>query len=145
MRRIVVGVDGSDDSARALAWAVGLARDTGAVIEAVQAWELTYAWIDSYVPDLERWAKEAAAAAGRSLDAVVNRTSHGGVVIERSIVEGPAAKVLLDAAARADVVVVGSRGRGGFRELLIGSVSQQVVHHSPVPVVVVPHRGSGAA
>ncbi len=140
MRRIVVGVDGSAGSARAFAWAVRLARETGATVEAVQAWELTYAWIDSYVPDLERWAKEAKATAERSLDTVVDAVPADGVVIERNAIEGMPAKVLLDAADRADLIVVGSRGRGGFRGLLMGSVSQQVVHHSHVPVLVVPNR-----
>ncbi len=140
MRRIVVGVDGSAGSARALAWALRLARETGATVEAVQAWELTYAWIDSYVPDLERWAKEAQAGAERSLDAVVDAAATEGVVVERSVIEGPAPRVLLDAAGRADLIVVGSRGRGGFRGLLLGSVSQQVVHHAHIPILVVPNH-----
>jgi len=60
-----------------------------------------------------------------------------GVPVERSVVEGPAAQVLLRAAAGADLLVLGSRGRGGFAGLLLGSVSQQCAHHAPCPLVIV--------
>jgi nucleotide-binding universal stress UspA family protein len=60
-----------------------------------------------------------------------------GVEIERQVVEGPAAEVLVQAASPDDLLVVGSRGHGGFAGLLLGSVSQQCVHHARCPVVVV--------
>jgi nucleotide-binding universal stress UspA family protein len=65
-------------------------------------------------------------------------TSTEGVKIQRAIAEGPAATVLREAAEGADLLVVGTRGRGGFSGLLLGSVSSQCVHHAPCPVVVVP-------
>jgi len=140
MQKIVVGVDGSDSAAGALRWAVRLARDIGADVEAVQAFELPLGWIDGYAPDLQRWFQEARDQAQRSLDASVDQAvaETSGVSVTRAAVEGLAAKVLIDHSKGADLLVVGSRGRGGFAGLLMGSVSQQCVHHSHCPVVVVP-------
>jgi nucleotide-binding universal stress UspA family protein len=59
--------------------------------------------------------------------------------VQTKVVEGPAARVLLGEAADADLLVVGSRGLGGFRELVLGSVSQQCAHHARCPVVIVRH------
>jgi nucleotide-binding universal stress UspA family protein len=141
MERIVVGVDGSDGSVAALAWAVRLAEETGATLEAVQAWELSYAWIDGYTPHLERWADEAKAAAAGSLERVV-KSAVGGrpryVPITQTVLEGPAAAALIERSKDADLLVVGSRGHGGFTGLLLGSVGQQCTHHAHVPIVVVP-------
>ena len=141
MQRIVVGVDGSAGSVAALAWAVELAAQTGAAVEALSAWELTYGWIDGYAPDIERWCEEARREARARLDAAIAAVagSHpSSTTVTPTVVEGPAARALLDASKDADLVVVGSRGRGGFAGLLLGSVSQQVVHHARVPVTVVP-------
>jgi nucleotide-binding universal stress UspA family protein len=63
--------------------------------------------------------------------------------VEAAVVEGSAAAAVLEAADKADLVVVGSRGLGGFRGLLLGSVSQQVAQHAPCPVVVVPPTPPG--
>ena len=65
------------------------------------------------------------------------RSDHPAVNVETAVIEGPAAQVLVDMSAEADLLVVGSRGRGGFSELLLGSVSQQCVHHARCPVTVV--------
>jgi nucleotide-binding universal stress UspA family protein len=62
------------------------------------------------------------------------------VPVEPSAVEGPAAAVLTDSARDADLLVVGSRGHGGFTGLLLGSVGQQLAHHSPCPVVIYRRR-----
>lgn len=144
MERIVVGVDGSPGAANALGWALHLAEETGAKVEAIHAWELGYAWIDGYAPDVERWTKEAAAAAQRTLDTAVDMAIAAGptgVDVVRTVVEGVPTRALLNASRDADLLVVGSRGRGGFAALLLGSVSQQCVQHSRKPVVVVPSAG----
>ena len=141
MKRIVVGVDGSAGSIAALSWALRLAAETDAEVEAVSAWELTYGWIDGYAPDIERWCEEARRETGARLDAVISAAVPAPALsprVVRTVVEGPPARALLDASKDADMLVVGSRGRGGFAGLLLGSVSQQVVHHARVPVTVVP-------
>jgi nucleotide-binding universal stress UspA family protein len=142
MKSIVVGVDGSPGSIAALSWAVGIAAETGAEVDAVTAWEFSYGWVEGgWAPNIERWADEARRDAAARLDNAIAALPGGtgeDVDVTRTVVEGPSAQVLLDASKRADMLVVGSRGRGGFAGLLLGSVSQQCVHHARVPVVVVP-------
>ena len=140
MDRIVVAVDGSETGRRALRWAVDEATAHGAVVIAVHAWSEPP--IGTYPlaavqedPDLFRRAAEEVVR--REVDAVTGGGG-SGAVIEVRLVAGAAATAVIEAASGADLVVVGSRGRGGFKGLLLGSVSQQVVHHSPVPVVVIP-------
>jgi nucleotide-binding universal stress UspA family protein len=86
--------------------------------------------------------EELAAGARRTLERALadagDRTA--GVDVEPVVREGAPARVLLEEADDADLLVVGSRGLGGFRGLLLGSVSQQCSHHAPCPVVVVPHE-----
>ncbi|MEW6470874.1 MAG: universal stress protein [Actinomycetota bacterium] len=142
MGHIVVGVDGSPEAAAALRWALGEARLRHATLEAVHAWlfpvvgDVPGAAVDSLARALER-------AADGLLNQVVDDVAgtDPGVKLERRVVEGAAAAVLIDAAAGADLLVVGSRGRGGFAGLLLGSVAQQCLHHAPCPVVLV--RDSG--
>jgi nucleotide-binding universal stress UspA family protein len=137
--RIVVGVDGSESSRAALAWAVREAALTGATVDAVHAWQVPVPYGYGYgyamilpVPDLEQ-------AAGQVLDKAVAEVADlaPGVEIRTVIVEGNPARALLDAAKDADLLVVGSRGHGGFAEALLGSVSQHCVHHADCPVVVI--------
>ena len=137
--RIVVGVDGSESSMAALAWAVRQAALTGATVDAVHAWHIpvTYGYGYGYamvlpVPDLEK-------IAGQVADKAVAEVADlaPGVEIRTVIVEGNPARALLDAAKDADLLVVGSRGHGGFTEALLGSVSQHCVHHADCPVVVI--------
>jgi nucleotide-binding universal stress UspA family protein len=137
MARIVVGVDGSEESKAALRWAVGEARLRGASVRAVYAWSLPYVAAapglvvpQGDVADFRRDGEEM-------LDALVAEVGNAGVDVERVAVEGGPAHVLVEAAEGADLLVVGSRGHGGFAGLLLGSVSQQVAHHAPCPVVIV--------
>jgi nucleotide-binding universal stress UspA family protein len=139
MQRIVVGVDGSDPARRALQWAVEEARLRGAAVEALYAW--TYPYVGSIpvtpvVVDLERVEADARA----TLDEAVAQVAHDGVTVEPVLVHAGAAQALVERGREADLLVVGSRGLGGFGGLLLGSVSQQVTHHAPCPVVVVPEE-----
>lgn len=136
-QRIVVGVDGSPASVKALEWALGQAEATGASVEAVQAWEVPvmYGTGMMVLPGGEEFDK----AAKQSLEAAVGQASRTrpGVPVETHAVGGHPAKTLLDMAADADLLVVGSRGHGGFVGTLVGSVSQYCVAHAKCPVVVV--------
>ncbi len=137
--RVVAGVDGSEPAARALRWAEAEARMRQAPMVAVHAFATPYfvgplgmepaATVD--VADLRP-------AAHAALDEMV-REALGGtdVPVDRVVVEGPAAQALLGATTPSDLLVVGSRGRGGFAGLLLGSVSQQLAEHADCVVVVV--------
>lgn len=143
--RIVVGVDGSQGSKTALAWAVAHARLAGAAVEAVTAWQdpvqagygFAYAW--SPGPADYGAVRDAAA---KTLNAAMSETSRAGrdepVPIHASVVEGHPGDVLLEAAATACLLVVGTRGHNPFAGLMLGSVSQYCVQHALCPVVVVP-------
>jgi len=139
MKRIVVGIDGSPGATAALRWAVELAAATGAELQAVTAWQFPYGWVDGYPPDVERWAQHAEELARNTVEAAVAAaTPADPASLSRVVIEGPAAKSLITQAKGADLLVVGTRGRGGFAGLLLGSVSHQCVEHATVPVAVVP-------
>jgi nucleotide-binding universal stress UspA family protein len=137
--KIVVGIDGSIGSRRALQWAADEAALRGAELVVVHAWHLPPGAYMPYVPSavtatgmMEEGAEKLVADAEASI-AMPDR-----IRIRRVVVEGLAAALLLQQAADADLLVVGSRGRGGVTGLLLGSVSQHCAHHAPCPVVIVP-------
>ncbi|WP_243901360.1 universal stress protein [Glycomyces niveus] len=135
--RIVVGVDGSGPSIKALEWAIEQARRTGAKVEAVQAWEVPtmYGSGMMVLPGGEEFDKSAR----ESLEAAVDNAlgAQRDVEVEHHTIGGHPAKSLIDMAEGADLLVVGSRGHGGFVGTLIGSVSHYCVSHASCPVVVV--------
>jgi nucleotide-binding universal stress UspA family protein len=151
---IIVGVDGSAGSEAALRWALAEARLRGSrvrVLHAFQVPALTYADIGMGAPasatraglaeDIERVRAAVEAESRKEVDEVLGRLGGdvtNGVELELDIVDGPAAQVLLEASRDAELLVVGSRGRGGFVGLLLGSVSQQCAQHPPCPVVIHP-------
>ncbi|MFF4582662.1 universal stress protein [Streptomyces sp. NPDC001373] len=134
--RIVAGVDGSPSSRTALRWAVGYAGLVGGRVDAVTAWE---------IPGEASWSAPAVDAtldqeqAERLLVDEVRTVlgEPGSLLVNERLVHGPPAEVLVHAAQGADMLVVGSRGRGGFRRALLGSVSLQVALHAPCPVTIV--------
>jgi nucleotide-binding universal stress UspA family protein len=136
MERIVVGVDESDAAAEAVRWAVRERQLWGGTLTAVLAWAFLGQHHgtsdDSFQPDYGE--KHAAAA----LDEILNRAAPDDAeLIVRKVVCDLPARALLEASADADLLVVGARGMGGFRGLLLGSVSQQCAHHTTVPIAVV--------
>lgn len=138
MERIVVGIDGSEHSAKAVRWALAEARAHGATLDVVMAWH----WGNQRHADPDArfdpsYNEESAAEALEAyLEAAIG--DDRDQVRARPVLDLPA-RALLDAGADADLLVVGSRGQGGFKGLLLGSVSQQIVTHAPCPVVVVPN------
>lgn len=136
--RIVAGVDGSAPSRLALEWAITEARLRHGRVRAVTAWEFPPVTVgmEGLIHDPGVFPQAA-----RSLqDETLKRVDSAGVTVTGEVIQGHAATVLLRAAEDADLLVVGSRGLGGFTGLLLGSVSAQVLHHSPCPVLVVRNR-----
>lgn len=140
---IVVGVDGSEGGAAALAFAASEAALRSARLRVVSAWEvpapvavygvefpppLDPATHEAFRVRAERAADDASAAA---------KELHPSLEVEALAVLGQPADVLLEQGADCELIVVGRRGLGGFKSLLLGSVSQQVVQHATCPVVVV--------
>jgi nucleotide-binding universal stress UspA family protein len=138
-RRIVVGVDGSPTSRQALRWAVGQAALTGATVEAVHALEIPVT--DGWAPMFDL-VEHLSKAAEHMLAGAVAETAraHPTVVVRARVIEGHPATVLLSAAEGADLLVLGSRGHGGFVGALLGSVSQHCAHHATCPVVIIRDR-----
>lgn len=137
MERIAVGIDGSPGGDDALRWAIAEARRWEAQLEVVLAWSYLDQPTKEFHPDYGE--KDARAA----LDAAMARVGGAdGVDVVLTCCNDLPTRALMDAAQRADLLVVGSRGLGGFKGLLLGSVSQQLSTHSPVPVVIV-HPSDG--
>jgi nucleotide-binding universal stress UspA family protein len=135
--RIVVGVDASDHAQRALRWARDEARVHGATLEVVHAYPAVEVAVLPAIAAMPS-DEELEAAAYRVLDDLIADVGgFEGIPVVRTARMGGAAGVLCGQADGADLVVVGSRGRGGFKELLLGSVSHQVATHAPCPVVIV--------
>ena len=139
--RIVVGVEGSGGARAALRWAIKEARHRNATVDVVTAYSTTYVPASpdfNYVPldpiDLEAEVKRMQDSI---IDEVLAEVDSQGVEIRRRMVRGRAADTLIAESVNAAMLVVGSRGRGGFRGLLLGSVSQQITHHGSCPVVIV--------
>lgn len=133
---IVVGVDGSEPSLAALHWAVDEARMRRGKVLLITAWH--YPPVPSTAED--SGGNDSFHAAERVQADALKAVAAEGVDIEGMLVRDSAATALLEAAKDADLLIVGSRGHGGFAGLLLGSVSGQVVHHAQCPVLVVRPR-----
>jgi nucleotide-binding universal stress UspA family protein len=134
---IVVGIDGSEQAQKALTWAAGEARVHHAELTVVHAWSFALAaGIPTPASSVAVDVIEKSAQA--CLDTALQAVDLSGLDVTPRLVCGAPAAALIEAAKGADLVVVGSRGHGGFVGLLLGSVSQQVTHHAPCPVVIVP-------
>ena len=136
--RILVGVDGSEGSRRALRWAIGEAAAHEAALHALIVWQSPYDFGEAlYFPvDEGKLAEGAKQRVAESIAEVAGEAP--GVQIDCLVVEGDPAETLCERSAEADLLVVGSRGHGGFAGLMLGSVSTKCAHHSRCPVVIVP-------
>jgi nucleotide-binding universal stress UspA family protein len=147
--RIVVGVDGSPGSLRALRWALDEGAARRVVVRVLTVWRGVRVGEDAAtelldVSTLARYEQASAEMARTRLERAIaeavaeSAAAAGTVAVEPVAVEGDAAETLCREAAQADLLVVGARGRGTFAELSLGSVSAKCAHHSPCTVVIVP-------
>lgn len=137
--RIVVGVDGSDASIEALRWALQQAELTSSDLEAVTTWQHPLGYAAELAAERINWA----GLAQTTLDDALASVGSDTVTIRGKVTEGHPAQVLTDSSKNADLLVVGSRGHGGFVGMLVGSVSGHVTAHATCPVVVL-HRSEKA-
>jgi nucleotide-binding universal stress UspA family protein len=136
--RIVVGVDGSESSLHALAWAANQAELTGAKLVLITTWE----WPNTYgapIPYPADWDPSEDARRVLREAAEPLQKQHPDVAIDLTVAEGHAAPVLVEASKGADLLVVGSRGHGEFAGMLLGSVSEHCVSNAHCPVLVLRH------
>lgn len=140
MPGIVVGIDGSGHSRRALTWALkeGAAHQVPVTVVTVHSPAVGYLGTVSY-PEDQVLTQRARDAARKEADKVIDQLGQPAPPqVNILAVTGSAAQELLTAARNADLLVVGSRGAGGFSRLMMGSISSQVAHHAQCPVVIVP-------
>ena len=136
---VLVGHDGSTCAQEALVWAAALAGRAGLELHVVRTWGLTTAprpsaWEAGFVPPLTDYEQ----AVRDQLDEhVASAALDPSLRVHAYVLHRTPAKGLIEAAKGADLLVVGARGLGGFAGLLLGSVSDQCVHHAPCPVTVV--------
>jgi nucleotide-binding universal stress UspA family protein len=143
--RIIVGVDGSEGSVQALRFAIEEAKIRGAELRAVSAWHVPPAvygagWAPAGT-DLDEFRKLAESSLRESVEEA--GATEAGIEVASVVREGHPVDLLVEESRSADLLVLGTRGLGGFKELLLGSVSQQCAHHASCPVVIVPPRRDG--
>jgi len=134
--RIVVGVDGSEGSRHALQWAAKQAELTGGTLEVVTSWEYpaTYGWVP--VPPEDYALEEFATKSQEEAIAAVFGDKVPAKLVKK-VVQGHPAEILVEESQGADLLVVGSRGYGGFADAMLGSVSTYAIHHAHGTVTVI--------
>lgn len=142
---ILVGHDGSKHAEQAVRWAARWARRAGCDLHVVRTWVIASAprpstWEPGYVPPMLDFEKGVLVELQRDVDRLGLETDPPA---QCHVLHGTAGRRLVEASAHADLVVVASRGRGGFRGLLLGSTADQVVRHARCPVVVLPAHALG--
>ena len=138
-KNIVVGVDGSPSSRTALNWAAAEAADHGADLVVLNVWEHTLLPPTGSVSVSERYVPDESQRTAEDLVKLIKEElgEDPPVVVQPRVKEGNPARVLIEQSEDADLLVVGTRGHGGFRGLVLGSVSQHVAGYAKCPVAVV--------
>ena len=138
-KTIVVGVDGSPGSRKALTWAAAEAADHRAELVVVNVWEHTLLPPAGSVSVSERYVPDPSQATAEELGGVIKEElgEEPRVLVQPRVKQGSPAKVLIEESGGADLLVVGTRGHGGFAGLVLGSVSQHVAAYAQCPVAVV--------
>lgn len=141
---LLIGHDGSEFSTTALSWTLQLAERLVSSVTVVRGWVLTTAprpdtWAPGYMPPMTDFEASTRERLEEDVARVVGE--HPDVRVSHQAVHGRPAGILVEGSARADMLVVGPRGLGGFRGLVLGSVSEQCVRHAQCPVVVTHGRG----
>lgn len=141
-RKIVVGVDGSPASLKAVAWAANEAKLRDSAIELLHSWSMPYVVDPMAMMPMAFPVEEMAADANKIVAAATALVANidPNIRVVGRVERGAASGHLIKAGTSADLLVVGSRGHGGFTGLLLGSVAQQVANHAPCPVVIVPAK-----
>jgi nucleotide-binding universal stress UspA family protein len=139
---IVVGHDGSRHAHRAMRWAADWARRVGCQLHVVRTWVISTAprpdsWTTTYVPAMTEFEAAVLKALKHDVSAADLPTD---VQLSCQVVHGGSSRRLVEVSGHAEMLVVSSRGRGGFAGLVMGSTTDQVVRHAQCPVVVIPAR-----
>jgi nucleotide-binding universal stress UspA family protein len=133
--RVIVGIDGSDQSTKALEWAAAYAQAKGATVAALTAWMVPSS--NAFYVSGEAWDMEETSTKVAEEQLAGLRAKFPDLDIPLEVVHAHPAQAMVDASKDADLLVVGSRGHGGFTGLLLGSVSTHCVHAAHCPVVVI--------
>ena len=136
---VLVGVDGSESSHKALTWAAAEAADHGAGLVVLNVWEHTLLPPAGSVSVSERYVPDPSQRTAEDLREEITGVLGEAppIVVQPRVKQGSPAKVLIEESADVDLLVVGTRGHGGFRGLVLGSVSQHVAAYARCPVTVV--------
>lgn len=141
-RTIVVGADGSSGGRHALAWALRHAADTGAMVDVVTAYTLDGTdWFDPDGPSEQREIAET--RQHKDVETALREIAHPPQV-RHHVIEADPVQALLRASAQADLLVLGSHGRGGLGTVLFGTTSERCIRHGSVPVLIVPGNAASA-
>jgi nucleotide-binding universal stress UspA family protein len=133
--RIVVGIDGSSESVRALDWAITQAQQSGATLDIVTAWMFPMAIGYAFTTTVEEVRQQARSLVDDAISHVADVAPD--VVVRGEANEQPPGPALVEASQGADLLIVGSRGMGGFEEMLVGSVGHYCMRRAPCSVVIV--------
>ena len=139
IQKILLPTDGSEYAEKTIRYALNLAKALGANIEVMYAFQPSTSLRKRAAMMMEEYRKALKEDAQEIVTEVAERFRSEGLTVSATVVEGPAAEAILRAIdeLKPSLVVMGARGGGGFTNVLLGGVAEQVIHHSPVPVLVV--------